>query len=76
VAASNNRDHARNLSFRTPVVAFNRSHVTISKVTTSQSLLLLLAHATYILLVVNHTINATPLERFQHPQVKNHWFRA
>jgi len=50
VAARNNRDH------------------------TSQSLLLLLARATYIMvlffahipLVVNHTINATPPERFQH----------
>jgi len=51
MAASNNRDHVRNL-------------------------LLLLAHATYImvlffthiLFVVNHTINATPLERLQqHP---------
>ena len=40
VAASNNRDHARNLSLRTLVVTFNRSHVNISKATTSQSLLL------------------------------------
>jgi len=49
VAASNNRDHARNFSYQ------------------------LLARATYIMVlffthipfVVNHTINATPLERLQ-----------
>jgi len=76
VAASNNRDHARNLSFRTLVVAFNRSHVNICRATTSQSLLLLLARATHIMVlffthipfVVNHTIYATPPERLQHKQ--------
>jgi len=66
----------RNLSSRTPVIMFNRSHVDIGRVTTSQSLLLLLARATYIMVlffahipfVVNHTINATPPERLQqHP---------
>jgi len=64
----------RNLSSRTLVVAFNRSHVNIGKATTSQSLLLLLARATdmmvlfftHIPFVVNHTINATPPERLQH----------
>jgi len=67
VAASNNRDHARNLSSRTLVNKFNRSHVNIGRATTSQSLLLLLARATYIMVlffahipfVVNHTIKAT-----------------
>jgi len=49
-AASNNRDHARNLSLRTLVVAFNRSHVNIGRATTSQSLLLLLACDTYSIL--------------------------
>jgi len=76
VAASNNRDHARNLSLRTLVVTFNRSHVNIGRATTSQSLLLLLARATYIMVlfftnirfVVNQIINATPPERLQqHP---------
>jgi len=76
VAASNNRDHARNLSSRTLVIMFNRSHVNIGKAYTSQSLLLLLARATHIMVlcfthipfVVNHTINATPPERLQqHP---------
>jgi len=74
VAASNNRDYARNLSLRTLVVTFNRSHVNIGRATTSQSLLLLLAPATYTMVlffthipfVVNHTINATPPERLQH----------
>jgi len=72
VAASNNKDHARNLSFRMLVVVFNRLHVNIGRATTSQSLLLLLAHATHMMLffphipfVVNHTINATPPERLQ-----------
>ena len=37
VAASNNRDHARNLSLRTLAVTFKRSHV-IGRATTSQSL--------------------------------------
>jgi len=41
VAASNNRDHARNLSLRTLVVTFKRSHV-IGRATTSQSLYCLL----------------------------------
>jgi len=71
MAASNNRDHARNLFFHTLVVTFNRSHVNIGRATTSQSLLLLLARATYMVVlffthipfVVNHTINATPPER-------------
>ena len=73
VAASKNRDHARNLSLRTIVVTFNRSHVNISRATTSQSFLLLLARATHMMVlffthipfVVNHTINATPPERLQ-----------
>jgi len=72
VAASNNRDHARNLSLRKLVVMFNRSH-NIGRATVSQSLLLLLARAihmmvlffTHIPFVVNHTINATPPERLQ-----------
>jgi len=63
VAASNNRD-ARNLSSRTLVIMFNRSHVTIGRASTSQSLLLLLARATYIMVsffthipfVVNHIL--------------------
>ena len=63
-----------NLSSCTLVIMFNRSHVDIGRATTSQSLLLLLAHATYIMVlffthipfVVNHTINATPPERLQH----------
>jgi len=76
VAASNNRDHARNLSLRTLVVTFNLSQVNISRATTSQSLLLLLVRATHMMVlffphipfVVNHTINATPPERLQqHP---------
>jgi len=66
----------RNLSSRTLVIMFNRSHVNFGRATTSQSLLLLLAHATYIMVlffthipfVVNHTINATPPEKLQqHP---------
>jgi len=73
VAASNNRDHARNLSSHRLVIMFNRSHVNIGRATTSQSVLLLLARATYImvlffthiLLVVKHTTNATPPERLQ-----------
>ena len=73
VAASNNRDHARNLSSRTLANKFNRSHVNIGRATTSQSILLLLAHATFIMVlffahipfVVNHTIKATPPERLQ-----------
>jgi len=73
VAASNNRDHARNLSSRSLVIIFNRSHVNIGRVTTSQSLFLLLARATHMMVlcftqipfVVNHTINATPPERLQ-----------
>ena len=76
VTASNNRDHARNLSSRTLVNKLNRSHVNISSATTSQSLLLLLARATYIMVlffthipfVVNHTINVTPPERLQQLQ--------
>jgi len=74
VAASNNRDHARNLSSCTLVVTFNRSQVNIGRATTSQSLLLLLARATHMMVLffthipfaVNHTINATPPERLQH----------
>jgi len=73
VAASNSRDHARNLSSCMLVIMFNRSHVNIGRATTSQSLLLLLACAahmmvllfTHISFVVNHTINATPPERLQ-----------
>jgi len=71
VAASNNRDHARNLPSRTLVVTFNRSQVNIGRASTSQSLLLLLARATHMTVlffthipfVVNHTINATLPER-------------
>jgi len=68
----------RNLSARTEitlciVIMFNRSHVKIGRATTSQSLLLLLAGLTYIMVlffahipfVVNRTINATPPERLQ-----------
>jgi len=74
VVASNNRDHARNLSSRTLAIMFDRSHFNINRASTSQSLLLLLARATYIMVlffthipfVVNHTINATPPERLQH----------
>ena len=75
-AASNNGDHARNLSLRTLVVTFTRSHVNIGRATTLQALLLLLARATHMMVlffthipfVVNHTINATPPERLQqHP---------
>jgi len=74
VAASNNRDHARNLSSRTLVNKFNRSHVNIGRATTSQSLLLLRARATYMMVlffthipfVVNHTFNAIPPARLQH----------
>ena len=73
VAASNNRDHARNLSSRALVLMFNRSHVNIGRATMSQSLLLLLSRATYIMVLffthisfmVNHKINATPPERLQ-----------
>ena len=73
VAASNNRDHARNLSLRALVVTVNCSQVNIGRATMSQSLLLLLARATYIMVlffthipfVVNHTMNATPPERLQ-----------
>jgi len=76
VAASNNRDHARNLSLRTLVVTFNRSHVNISRATPAQSLLLLLARGTHMMVLffthipftVNHTINATPPERLQQYQ--------
>jgi len=68
VAASNNREHARNLSSRTLVIMFNRSHVSISRATKSQSLFycLFAPHIcmvlifTHIPFVVNHTINATP----------------
>jgi len=74
VAASNNRDHARNLSSRTLVITFSCSHANIGRTFTSQSFLLLLARATYIMVlffthipfVVNQTINATPPERLQH----------
>jgi len=70
------RDHARNLSSRTLVIMFNRSHVNIGRATTSQSLLLLLARATHMMVlffthiqfVVNHTFNTTPPEMLQqHP---------
>ena len=67
-----------NLSSRMLVIMFNRSHVNIGRVTTSQSLLLLLARLMYIMVlffahipfVVNHTINATPPERLQHAKGK------
>jgi len=76
LTASNNRDHARNLSSRMLVIQFNRSHVNIGRATTSQSLLLLLARASYIMVlfvthipfVVNHIINTTPPERLQQYQ--------
>jgi len=63
----------RNLSLRTLVIMFNLSHVNIDRATTSQSVLLLLARAAYIMVlffahipfVVNHTINATTPERLQ-----------
>ena len=82
VEASNNRDHARNLSSRTLVIMFNRSHVNISRATTPQSLLLLLARATHIMVlcfthipfVVNHTINATPPERLQQHDINRKTF--
>jgi len=47
VAASNNRDHSRNLSSCTLVIMFNCSHVNIYRATTSQYLLLLLARSTH-----------------------------
>jgi len=57
---------------------FNRSHVNIGRATTSQSLWLLLACDTYIMVlcfthipfVVNHTTNATPPERPQQLSLK------
>jgi len=60
-------------SLGTLVIMFNRSHVNIGRAPTSQSLFLLLARATYIMVlffahipfVVNHTSNATPPERLQ-----------
>ena len=54
VAASNNRDHARNLSLRTLVVTFNRSQVNIGRASTSQSLLLLLSRATHMMVLILH----------------------
>jgi len=71
VAASNNRGHVHNLSSRTLGIMFNCSHVTIGRASMSQSLLLLLARATHIMVlffthipfVVNHSINTTPPER-------------
>jgi len=77
VAASNDRDHARNLSSRMLAIMFDCSHVSIGRVSTSQSLFLLLARATYIMVlffthtpfVVNHTINTTPPEKVQ----QSHW---
>ena len=47
VAASNNRDHARNLSSCTLVIMFNRSHVTIGRASTSQSLTIACSRYTY-----------------------------
>ena len=38
MAASNNRDHARNLITHTLVIMFNHSHTNISRAITSQSL--------------------------------------
>jgi len=38
VAASNNRDHACNLSSRTQGIMLHRSHITIGRASTSQSL--------------------------------------
>jgi len=73
VVASSNTDHDRNLSSRTLAIMFDRSHVDIGRASKSQSLLLLLARATpmmvlfftHIPFVVNHTINATSPERLQ-----------
>ena len=71
VAASNNTDHARNLSSRT-LVMFNRSHVKISRATTSRSLAIACPRCTHVFsffahipFMVIHTINATPPERLQ-----------
>jgi len=55
VATSNNRDHARNLSLRMLGIMFNRSHVTIGRASMSQSLLVLLARATFIMVLSSHT---------------------
>jgi len=73
VAASNDRDHALNFYLGKLVVAFSRSQVNIGRASALQSLLLLLARPTYIMVlfftyipfVVNHTINATPPEWLQ-----------
>ena len=48
VAASNDRDHARNLSLCMLVVTFNRSHVNIGRATMLQSLLLTISCSRYI----------------------------
>jgi len=66
----------RNLSSRTLVIMFSHSYVNIGRASTLQSLLLLVARTTYIMVlffmhipfVVNHTINATPPERLQQYQ--------
>jgi len=64
-AASNNREHARNLSSRMLVIMFNRSHVTIGRASTSQSLLLLLARATHMMVFILH---AHPVRGESHNQ--------
>jgi len=64
VAASNNRDHARNLSSCTLVTMFNWSHVNIGRAT-----YIMVLGFTHMPFVVNHTINATSPERLQHYQV-------
>jgi len=90
VAASNNRVHARKLSSHMVAIVFSRSYVNIGKAATLQSLLLLLARATHVMVlffthipfVVNHTMNATPLERLQQCKSsaigggQNVWFLA
>ena len=66
-AASNNRDHARNLPSRTLIIMFNRSHVNIGRALARATSTMALFF-THIPFVVNHTINATPPERLQeHP---------
>jgi len=63
VAASNNRDHAPNLSSRTLVVTFNRSHVNIGRATTSQSLTVAGTRYTY-----DGVIHAHPVRGESHNQ--------
>ena len=61
-------------SLGTLVIMFNRSHVNIGRASTPPSLfyclfaphICMVLFFTHIPFVVNHTINATPLERLQH----------